>query len=118
MKAEAPETLIIAIRRILEGRVYLSDELQMQWLERTVGGRPEGAFQLPIETLTQRELAILRLLGAGQTARQIAEDLHLSPKTIETHRDNIRSKLGLSGAAEVLQYAALWLEHAAGGEEE
>lgn len=115
MKAEAPQTTIFAVRRIVDGGVYLSDEIQSRWLRRTVGGGPT-AFTLPIETLTPRELSILRLLGQGSRIREIARALHVSPKTVETHRDNVRAKLGLSGASEVLQYAALWLEHAAAGE--
>lgn len=114
MKGEPPDAALAAIRRLLGGGMYISEDLQSAWLQQSVGAR--DPLQLPIESLTDRELNVLRLIGEGRATRRIAHDLTLSLKTVESHRDNIRRKLGLENAAELLQYATLWLERAASGD--
>lgn len=114
MKQEAPEILLTAIRRVLGGGVHVSDTLQQVWLERAVGSRSSG-LALPLASLTDRELTVLRLIGQAYTTRQSADQLKLSVKTIESHRDNIRRKLGLENSAELIRYAVLWIEREAGG---
>jgi DNA-binding NarL/FixJ family response regulator len=115
MKGEAPETALAAIRRILDGGMYISENMQSVWLQRGVG-RGQDPLALPIESLTDRELNVLRLIGEGHGPRHIADELTLSVKTVESHRDNIRHKLGLENSAELIQYATLWLERAASGD--
>lgn len=116
MKQEAPEILLTAIRRVLGGGVHVSDTLQQVWLERAVGARGTG-LELPLASLTDRELTVLRLIGLAYTTRQSADQLKLSVKTIESHRDNIRRKLRLKNSAELIRYAVLWIEREAGGTE-
>jgi DNA-binding CsgD family transcriptional regulator len=63
-----------------------------------------------LETLSDRELDVFRLIGQSKTMNQIGEELHLSPKTVEVHRSHIREKLGITSAAELISYAARWSE--------
>jgi DNA-binding NarL/FixJ family response regulator len=113
MKQEPPEKVVEAIRRVRDGGVAVSDELQARWLQRIVKGK--SYEQSAIETLTDRELAVFRLVGKGQSTRDIAEHLHLSVKTIESYRENIKEKLGLSSATELIQQATLWVRDSSDG---
>ncbi|MCB9849887.1 MAG: response regulator transcription factor [Phycisphaerales bacterium] len=105
-KAEATDHLIGAIRKVLNGKVYLSEEMTARVLDRTrVGG---NGGESPIESLTDRELEVFSMFGQGYTAKEIAERLSRSVKTIETHRDNIRAKLDIDTSAELIHRATLW----------
>lgn len=107
-KEEAMDKLIDAIRRVAAGRVYLSDQMTDRMLCRQVGTgdeRPKSA----LETLSDRELEVFEQIGHGVTTRQIAEKLHLSPKTVETYRENIKHKLNLANATELTQHAVQWV---------
>jgi len=115
MKQEAPEVLLTAIRRVLGGGVYINPDLQDRWLQRAIGNQ-HAALELPITSLTDRELTVLRLIGQGLSTRRVAEELSLSVKTVETHRDNVRQKLVLENSAELIRYAALWSNRSAGGD--
>ncbi len=104
-KDQATNTIIDAIRRVLQGKVYLSDAMAEKLLHRSVGeGRKEIA-RLPIETLADRELEVFLLIGNGLKTAEIAEQLHLSVKTVETYRDRIRQKLDLSDGTELAHCA-------------
>ena len=105
MKNHANEKLVEAIRRVLEGNVYLSPEMTSALVSSQVGD-PSPAS--PIESLTDRELEILTLMGRGFERREMAEALSLSPKTIDTHRSNLQKKLSLDGSASLRRYAAVW----------
>ena len=107
-KEEATEKLIAAIRRVASGRVYLSQEMTDHMLCRQVGAGPEPP-KSEIETLSDRELEVFEQIGHGVTTRQIADKLHLSPKTIETYRENIKHKLNLANATELTQRAVQWV---------
>jgi DNA-binding NarL/FixJ family response regulator len=110
-KEEATDKLILAIRRVASSRVYLSDRVTERMLCKRVGSADEQT-QNPIEQLSDRELEVFEHIGHGVTTRQIAEKLHLSPKTVETYRENIKHKLNLSNATELTQHAVQWvLEH-------
>lgn len=109
MKREAEQTIVTAIRRILEGRVYLSDRMQERVLLSYSGRRTEAA-RSPLEALSDRELEIFERLGHGQSIRKIAEDLHLSVKTVDAHRAHIKEKLALESSTEVLQHAVRWVQ--------
>jgi len=108
MKAEATENIVIAIRKVISGQIYLSDRMTPRMVRKLVGaGANVGASA--IERLSDRELEVFRLIGQGYTTRQIAENLHLSIKTIETYRAHIKEKLNLANAARLLQYAIRWV---------
>jgi DNA-binding NarL/FixJ family response regulator len=107
MKQEATEKVLVAIRRILQGEVYLSDRLTNTMLQQYVrGGSPTK--RSPLVNLTDRELEVFRLIGAGHGTRQIADELHLSVKTIESYQAHIKEKLALRNARELVQHAIEW----------
>ena len=104
MKQEAPQTLLEAVRKVLKGEVYVSEKMSAVLLQRMVGNRkPDGV--LPMDRLTDREMEIFRMIGAGMTVKEIAEKLFLSAKTIEAHREHIKGKLNLKSSAELLRFA-------------
>jgi DNA-binding NarL/FixJ family response regulator len=109
MKEEATEEVLFAIRAVLSGELYLSRKLAIRLVQKTIEGRPAMAGP-GVESFTDRELQVFQLLGAGLSTRQIAERLNLSFKTIETYRENIKHKLGLAGAADLVRYATNWVE--------
>ncbi|MEX0885890.1 MAG: response regulator transcription factor [Phycisphaeraceae bacterium] len=104
MKQEGVEQVITGIRSVYQGRVFLSNRMSQMLLSKMTGG-PSRAPGFGVESLTDRELEVLRLIGQGRSTRQIAEQLHLSIKTIETHRENIKQKLQLENASQLVQYA-------------
>lgn len=108
-KDASAERVLTAIRRILDGRVYLSESMTDRMLSRTVGLTEDTVDHSPIESLSDRELEVFEHLGHGVTTRKIAEKLHLSPKTIETYRENIKLKLNLRNATELTQHAVQWV---------
>ncbi|MBM4137540.1 MAG: response regulator transcription factor [Nitrospira sp.] len=108
IKNEATEILIAAIRRVLSGRIYLNDRMSESILNRFLSSTPR-AYDLFIENLSNRELEVFQLIGQGWGTRQIAEKLHLSVKTIETYRENIKVKLNLKDASEMLRQAIQWV---------
>ena len=108
-KEEATESVIIAIRKLLDGGIYLSDNMASKMLSKFVDG-PSEAGGLPVDRLTDRELEVFEFIGRGTSTRQIADKLHLSIKTIESHRENIKRKLKLDNATELLQHAVKWVQ--------
>jgi DNA-binding NarL/FixJ family response regulator len=114
MKQEATEKVLVAIRRILAGEVYLSERLTNAMLQQVVHGNA-GARNSPILSLTDRELEIFRLIGEGHSTRRIADELHLSVKTIESHQAHIKEKLALKNARELVQHAIEWTVSLGGG---
>ncbi len=113
MKQEATERVLVAIRRILQGEVYLSDRLTNTMLQQFVRGAP--GKNTPLLNLTDRELEVFRLIGEGHGTRQIAEELHLSVKTIESYQAHIKEKLSLKNARELVQHAIEWTVTLNGG---
>jgi DNA-binding NarL/FixJ family response regulator len=106
-KQEATKKILHAIRRVLAGEIYLSEKMAAKVLSKMAGSRKiRGASS--IERLTDRELQVFRLIGHGRSTRQIADELHLDMKTIETYRSRIKFKLVIKDATELLQYAILW----------
>ncbi len=114
MKQEATEKVLIAIRRILQGKVYLSDRLTNAMLQQYVRGA-SAPNPSPLVSLTDRELEVFRLIGEGHGTRQIADELHLSVKTIESYQAHIKEKLALRNARELLQHAIEWAVTLKGG---
>jgi len=103
MKQEATENVIAAIHRVLEGEIYTSEAMKDHLLHKIVSGH--GASDSSVENLTDRELEVVQLIAQGKGTRQIAEELHLSVKTIESHYANIKNKLNLHSGPELTQYA-------------
>lgn len=108
MKNRAVAEIPKAIRTILAGEFYFSPQVAALALHR-MAGEKSGSSQGSIGNLTDRELQVFQLLGSGIATKDIAERLHLSAKTVETHRENIKHKLKLSGAAELIRYATNWV---------
>ena len=104
MKQAAIEGLIDAIRQVGNGRIYLSESLTQRALERL--RNPEAGYPDLLGTLTDRELQVLDLIGYGKTTSDIAEQLEVSIKTIETYRSNIKTKLNLKDANDLVRFAA------------
>ncbi len=107
MKHEATEKVLVAIRRILNGEVYLSDRMSNKMLQQYITGAP-SMIQSRISTLSDRELEVFRLIGEGRATREIAEELHLSIKTVETYQAHIKEKLALRSGRELIQHAIQW----------
>jgi DNA-binding NarL/FixJ family response regulator len=107
MKREASDKVLEAIRRILRGGVFVSDRIAAGVLDK-VSGRPLAAPRSPMDVLTDREVEVLALIGKGHGSQQIARELHISVKTVEAHRANIKSKLNLKSSSDLLQRAIGW----------
>lgn len=108
MKQEASNTLVDAVQEVLEGRIFLCDEMKEHLMQTLGNGEPFA--QSPLESLSDRELQVFELLGQGQETEEIAEQLHLSPKTVYSYQSRIKDKLGLESTAKLRQRAAIWME--------
>lgn len=118
MKHDASALVVDAIRRTQQGQLYFSERVTSQMLNKMVKG-DSGTSDSPVSNLTDRELEIANLIGSGLGTSEIALRLHISVKTIETHRAHIKSKLNLSTATQLAQFCVRWVEdakrvHAAG----
>jgi DNA-binding NarL/FixJ family response regulator len=107
MKQEATEKVLVAVRRILHGEVYLSDRMANKMLQQYISGTPT-TIQSRISALSDRELEVFCLIGEGHGTREIAEELHLSVKTVETYQAHIKEKLSLHSGRELIQHAIQW----------
>jgi DNA-binding NarL/FixJ family response regulator len=107
MKQEATEKVLVAVRRILSGEIYVSDRIANKMLKHYITGA--GTLRnSSIADLSDRELEVFRLIGEGHGTRQIAEELHLSIKTVESYQAHIKEKLSLRSARELMQHAIQW----------
>jgi len=109
MKNHATSAIPAAIRAVLAGELHVSPKIAALALHQ-MAGRKSGVQRDGLGNLTDRELQVFQLLGAGVSTREIAGKLHLSIKTIETHRENIKRKLKLSSAADLMRYSTNWVE--------
>jgi DNA-binding NarL/FixJ family response regulator len=109
MKLEAGDVILKAVRRVLNGGIYVSDEINERLLMGMVRGHHSLATS-PLEVLSDRELEVFEMTGKGHGTRDIAERLHLSVKTVESYRARIKNKLNLTSAAELMQHAVNWVE--------
>lgn len=107
-KQATSEQLIKAIYRVLEGKVYLSSTVAEHMICRYIGS-DNYPDQSPIDSLSDRELEVFEQIGKGETTRQIAQKLKLSPKTVETYRENIKHKLNLENATALTRHAVQWV---------
>jgi len=113
MKSAPAEELLVAIHEVLAGNIYVSRDVAMRAFTKSLESRAEARSARPtigIETLSDREMHIFNLLGSGLRNRQIAQSLNLSVKTIETHRENIKHKLGLKCSRDLIELAAKYVE--------
>lgn len=108
MKQESSERVVEAIRAVLQGEVFVSDDIAKRMLHRLVTG--EGGDLQPVSRLSDRELEVFQLIGQGYSTRDVAEILNLSVKTIESYRGNIKEKLDLKNASELMQHAVKWVQ--------
>lgn len=108
MKQEAIVGLVHAIQQVLAGRVHLSERMSQRIFERV--GKDSPAQSGRLGNLTDRELEVFELIGKGLSTTAVAKRLGVSVKTIETYRSNIKTKLGLKDAADLVRYAATWTE--------
>jgi DNA-binding NarL/FixJ family response regulator len=104
------QTVVAAIRRVLSGHIYVSERASQHILESYRRGAGGGAAANKLGGLTDRELQVLEMIGKGLNTAGIAERLRVSVKTIETYRANIRSKLELKDATDLVRYAMSWVE--------
>lgn len=108
MKHEATDKIVRAIRAVAAGETFLSADVSAHLVQRvTAGGAAPGS---PLDSLTDRELHVLQLLGRGLGSRAIAEQLHVSIKTIESHRARLKEKMNLRSATELVRFAVRWAE--------
>ncbi len=108
MKAEALNHVITALRRVLKGEIYVSERFSERLIFKAIQSI-DGGMGSPVDKLSDRELEVLQLLGRGFGTREIADELHLSVKTIETHRAHIKEKLGFKDAGEMVRFAIDWV---------
>jgi DNA-binding NarL/FixJ family response regulator len=108
MKQESIEKVVVAMRRILSGKIYLSEKMSESMLDVVFHGK-SGAGHSPADVLSDRELDVFKLLGKGLKNSQIAEELHLSIKTVESYREQIKQKLNLKGASDLIPFAVEWV---------
>ncbi len=108
-KGEPAQRFIDAIRTVLKGQICVSDRLSNRIMRRAIGQNNGEAAASPLDTLTDRELQVLELIGQGKKTRDIAEQLHLSVKTIDTYREHLKVKLSLKSGNELVHYAVAWV---------
>jgi DNA-binding NarL/FixJ family response regulator len=110
MKQEGGQKFLEAIRQVLAGQVYVSAKMSARILENLSGNRAGATSESPVRRLSDREFEVFQLIGQGVGTAKIAMQLHLSVKTVEVHRANIKQKLSLSTATELVRYAVRWLD--------
>jgi DNA-binding NarL/FixJ family response regulator len=107
MKHAASDQFIVALRRVLDGGIYVSEAVGSKMIEKFAAGSAYVSAN-PVDSLTNRELQVLHMIGKGLSTRQTAETLNLSIKTVESHRQRIKRKLSLTNSAQLMQYAVNW----------
>ncbi len=107
MKHEAAEKVLGAVRQILNRETYVSDRVASKILQRYISGS-DSPKSSPLSDLSDRELEVFRLIGIGHSTRMIAEELHLSVKTVESYQAHIKDKLSLKNGRELVQHAIQW----------
>ncbi len=114
MKQEATDNVLTALRRILDHHVYVSPRVADKVLRRFAGGAAMQSRHSSVDDLSDRELEVFRFMGAGRSTRQIADELHISIKTVETYQAHIKEKLSLKNSRELVHYAVQWVLTARG----
>ncbi len=107
-KHESGTIVLQAIRDVLSGEIFISGDLKDEIVRRLLAV-PAAQGESPLHSLSDREMQVFEMIGRGQNIREIAEHLHLSPRTVETHRDGIKNKLNLESSRDVIRYSAQWM---------
>jgi DNA-binding NarL/FixJ family response regulator len=107
MKREALDCVLGAVRSVLDGEIYISPTMSKRMIFDHI--HSSGEARSAVERLSDRELEVFQLIGEGRDMHEIARDLHLSKKTVEAHRSNIKEKLGVGSARDVVRYATQWI---------
>ena len=107
MKENVENEVLREVRKVLAVELYFSEKVATALVQRSLREKP-GASHVGLERLSDRELQVFQLIGASYGTREIAEQFHLSPRTVETHREKIKCKLGLHSPAELKQFAQKW----------
>ena len=115
MKEAGSERMLEAIRRVLAGEICVSPKIAAKILTLFSGPQPRGSNS-PVQKLTDREFDVYRLIGEGRSTKEIAEQLHISGKTVAVHREHIKEKLGVGSATELTYQAIRWVESRPAGE--
>src|SRR5205807_5884186 len=116
MKENTTDEVLRAVRKVLAGELYFSERVAAAVVQRVLREKPI-ASRNGVERLSDREMQVFQLLGAAYSAREIAEQFHLSRKTVETHCEKIKHKLSLHNAAELKQFARRWAAENLGASE-
>jgi DNA-binding NarL/FixJ family response regulator len=108
MKQEGGKRMMLAIRRVLDGQIYVSEKISAKILD-LFSGRRSQSENSPLERLTDRELEVFQKIGQALSTKEIGLQLHISGKTVEVHKGHIKEKLGLKSTRELISYAARWV---------
>ena len=109
MKQEGGKRIVDAIRQVSAGQIAVSEKMSGRILE-IFSGRPPAGGKSAVENLTGRELEVFQRIGQGMGTKELAQELRVSPKTIQVHRANIKAKLQVNSMTELIHYAVRWLE--------
>jgi DNA-binding NarL/FixJ family response regulator len=109
MKQEGGKRIMEAIRQVSTGQIFVSEKMSAKILE-IFSGRQSAGGRSPVENLTDREFQVFKCIGRGQGTKEMAEELHVSPKTIEVHRTNLKVKLKIRSISELIRYAVRWVD--------
>jgi DNA-binding NarL/FixJ family response regulator len=110
MKQEAVEKVLVAIRKVLKGEIFVSDKTTTKMIETLISGDVKG-MSTPLDLLSNREMTVFRMIGQGFKTSQIADKLHLSVKTIESYRSHIKEKLKLPTGTDLMKCAIQWVQN-------
>ncbi|MFP4139531.1 MAG: response regulator transcription factor [Phycisphaerae bacterium] len=114
-KEEGPKKIVEGIRRVLAGDIFLSDQMASKVMSKIVGGLDKPGDS-PMDSLTDRELEVFELIGQGLPTREVAQRLHISPKTVDSHREHIKEKLKLDNSTDLLKHAIEWSQYSGGND--
>jgi DNA-binding NarL/FixJ family response regulator len=108
-KEEGPKKIVEGIRQVLAGKIYVSDHIASKVISKFADGQSQATGS-SVDRLTDRELQVFELIGRGLPTKEIAQKLHLSPKTIDSYREHIKDKLKVRNSTELLKYAVQWMQ--------
>jgi DNA-binding NarL/FixJ family response regulator len=110
MKFEPSEVLLKAVKKVFAGGIYVSEEIGEKLLKSAMSGK-KPSLDSPVDILSDREIEVFELIGRGKTSNEIADQLHLAKKTIETYRSRIKEKMDFKNSTELVIHALKWVEN-------
>ena len=108
-KSQGPDNVIKAVRRIIEGKLFLSGDISDTIISKIMHGRSPESSDMRVDLLSDREFEVFLLLGKGWGTKEIAQKMNLSPNTVESHKKNIKDKLSVKDASELVKAAIQWV---------